>query len=53
MGFLFFFTVTPIALLMRLVKKDPLNRTFDHNISTYWVEREKGEPGPDTMQRQF
>ena len=53
MGFLFFFTVTPIALLMRLIKKDPLNRSFNHDIPTYWIKREKGEPQPDTMQRQF
>ncbi len=53
MGFLFFFIVTPIALLMRLFKKDSLNRTYDHNIPSYWIIREKGEPQPDTMQRQF
>ena len=29
MGFLFFVTVTPIALIMRLVGKDPLLRRFD------------------------
>ena len=53
MGVLFFITVTPIALIMRLVGKDPLNRQFDPNVSSYWVEREPGDLQPETMRRQF
>ena len=53
MGLLFFITVTPIALIMRLVGKDPLNRQFDPNVSSYWVEREPGDLQPETMRRQF
>ena len=53
MGLLFFITVTPIALIMRLVGKDPLNRQFDPNVSSYWVEREPDDLQPETMRRQF
>ena len=44
MGLLFYATVTPIALVMRLVGKDPLHRAFDPQARTYWIER--SPPGP-------
>ena len=53
MGLLFFFTVTPIAFIMRLINKDPLNCKFDPEASTYWIKREAGEPEPENMRRQF
>jgi len=53
MGLLFFVTVTPIALIMRLVGKDPLNKTFDKEATSYWIERDPEELQPDTMRRQF
>ena len=39
MGIVFFFIVTPIALLMRLIKKDLLNLKFDKKKS-YWIKKE-------------
>ncbi len=53
MGFLFYGTVTPIALVMRLVGKDPLNRAFDPKARTYWIERSPPGPTPETMRQQF
>ena len=38
MGIIFFLVVTPIGLLMRLLKKDVLNLTFNDNKS-YWIEK--------------
>ena len=49
MGIIFFFVVTPIGLLMKLLKKDPLNRRFNNNKS-YWIE--KTEP-KSKMNNQF
>jgi hypothetical protein len=49
MGIIFFFVVTPIGLLMKLLKKDPLNRRFNNNKS-YWIE--KTEP-KSKMKNQF
>jgi hypothetical protein len=49
MGLIFFFVVTPIGLLMRLLGKDLLNLKFKKN-STYWVEKS----GPKSkMKNQF
>jgi predicted membrane metal-binding protein len=53
MGLLFYLTVTPIALIMRVVGKDPLNRRFDKNAKSYWVVREPAGPAPETMRQQF
>lgn len=39
MGIIFFFIVTPTALLMRLIKKDLLNLKFDKKQS-YWIKKE-------------
>ena len=49
MGIIFFLVVTPIGLLMRLLKKDVLNLSFNDN-KTYWIERN----GPKSkMKNQF
>jgi len=38
MGIIFFFVVTPIAFLMRILKKDLLNLKYNKN-SSYWIEK--------------
>ena len=49
MSVIFFFVVTPIGLLMRLLGKDLLNLKLNKN-STYWVEKN----GPKSkMKNQF
>ena len=53
MGFLFFLTVTPIGVAMRICGKDPLRLKFDRAAPTYWIKRDAHEPAPDTMRRQF
>ena len=53
MGFLFFFTVTPTGLVMRICGKDPLRLKFDRAAPTYWIKRDPLDPAPDTMRRQF
>ncbi len=53
MGLLFFLTVTPIALIMRAMGKDPLHRKFDPDAKTYWIERDPAGPAPETMRQQF
>ena len=49
MGIIFFIVVTPIGLLMKLLKKDLLNLKFNKHNS-YWVE--KKEP-KSKMKNQF
>ena len=49
MGIIFFVVVTPIALFMRLLKKDLLNLKFNKK-NTYWIEKS----GPKSkMKNQF
>ena len=38
MGFIFFFVVTPIGILMRLLRKDLLHLKFNKK-ETYWIEK--------------
>jgi large-conductance mechanosensitive channel len=53
MALLFFVTVTPIAILMRLAGKDPLRLKFDRAAKSYWIERTPPGPAPETMRNQF
>ncbi len=53
MGLIFFLAVTPSALIMRALGKDPLQRKFDPSAESYWIEREPPGPEPDTMKQQF
>ena len=49
MGIIFFLVVTPIGILMKMLKKDLLNLKFDKHKS-YWIE--KSEP-KSKMKNQF
>ena len=49
MGLIFFLVVTPIAYLMRMLKKDLLNLKFSKNNS-YWIEKTDSK---SSMKNQF
>lgn len=53
LALLFYTTVTPIGLVLRLVGKDLLRLRLDRAAGTYWIERRPPGPAPDTMSRQF
>ncbi|MGB0681352.1 MAG: SxtJ family membrane protein [Magnetovibrionaceae bacterium] len=53
MGLLFFLTVTPIGLIMRLLGKRPLNLPFEPEAETYWIKRDPPGPDPKQMSKQF
>jgi hypothetical protein len=44
MGLVFFLAVTPTALILRMMGKDPLRRKIDRTANSYWIDREP--PGP-------
>lgn len=52
-GLLFYTVVTPIAVLFRLMKKDPLRLTAAAASDSYWLERRPPGPRPETMINQF
>ena len=47
---IFFLIVTPIGIIMKLLKKDIIKKNYDHNISTYWIKRENKN---ESMKNQF
>lgn len=49
MGVIFFLVVTPTAYIMRLGKRDLLNKSYSKNPS-YWIKRKKNVT---SMKRQF
>ena len=53
MGLLFFFTITPIGILLRMMGKDGLHRRFDKKAPSYWIERKPPGPPPESMKNQF
>ncbi len=48
--FLFFFLFTPIAIFLKLIGKDLLNKKIDKNKTSYWLSREMQ---PTSMKYQF
>lgn len=53
MALLFYLTVTPIALIVRLSGKDSLRLKFDRAAKSYWIERAPPGPAPETLRNQF
>jgi hypothetical protein len=53
MALLFYGTVTPVALVLRLLGKDLLRLRIDGTAPTYWIDRRPPGPSPDTMRQQF
>lgn len=51
MGMLFYLTIMPIGLIMRLSGKDILNLRIDKAARTYWIKRES--PEPNSLRNQF
>jgi hypothetical protein len=42
LGLIYFAVFTPVGLIMRLVRYDPLQRAFDSARKTYWVDHRTG-----------
>ena len=49
MAIIYFFTITPMAILLKLLRKDLLRIKFS-SVTTYWIKREKKF---GSMKRQF
>jgi len=50
---LFYLVVTPIGLLARICGKDFLNRKFDREAQSYWLERKTPPPDKKKYENQF
>ena len=47
---LYFLTVTPTGIIMRLLGKDLLCKKFDKSVNSYWIKRNKSS---NSMNNQF
>jgi hypothetical protein len=53
MGLIFFLTVLPTGLILRLLGKDPMRRKFMPNEETYWIERKEHQITDKSFDQQF
>ena len=53
LGLIFYLIFTPIGLIMRLIKRDPLQRKIDQEVDSYWMQREKPKNIKEHFERQF
>jgi len=53
LGLIFYTTITPIGLIMKLIGKRPMPLNFDQEAKSYWIERKPPGPEPKSMTRQF
>ena len=53
MALVYFSTVTPIAIIMRMLRKDILRLRRDPSSDSYWIDRSPSGPQKGTMRNQF
>jgi hypothetical protein len=53
MGVIFFAVFTPAALVMRLARRDALERAYDPAAPTYWKRRDPPGPADDSFGNLF
>ena len=53
MGVIFFGVFTPVAMVMRLAKRDALDRSYDAAAPTYWKRRDPPGPADDSFKNLF
>jgi hypothetical protein len=53
LGARFFLVFTPMALAMKLGKRDSMTRSFDSRLSSYWNQRVPPGPPPSSLRDQF
>ena len=53
LGLMFFVTVTPIALIFKILGKDPLSLRLEPRADSYWIHRDPPGPDPQSMSNQF
>lgn len=53
LGAMFFLVFTPVGVVMRLLRVDPLRLRFDAELPSYWIVRSPPGPAPDSLKDQF
>jgi hypothetical protein len=50
---IYYVILTPIALIMRLLRKDPLHRRLARDLTSYWIERASVTAAKESLEKQF
>lgn len=50
MTIIFYFIFTPVSLVLKIARKDLLNKRIDKNTHSYWIER---KIQPTSLKHQF
>lgn len=50
---IYFILITPIALIMRMLGKDPLNIKIDKNETSYWTKHANVKAAKEKLEKQF
>ena len=53
MGVIFYFSITPVGVFLRMIGKSTLGLRPDPEMETYWIERRPPGPPSGTMRNQF
>lgn len=53
MGLVFYSTIVPIGVIMRLLGHDTLQLRWDPGVSSYWIERKPHGSQPGSMKAQY
>lgn len=49
----YYLTFVPIGLVLRLMGKDPMDRTLQPGASSYWIQKEYRDDAPTRHERYF
>jgi len=52
LGVIYYLVVTPVGWALRALGKDPLNRRFERDATSYWIDR-RGKPDVERYFRQY
>lgn len=53
LGIVFYVTVLPTGLILRMLGKDPLRLRIDHEAESYWIRRDPPGPAAESLNNQF
>lgn len=53
MGLVFFLTVLPTGIILRVLGKDPMRRKLEPSSESYWISRESREIKPEFFDTQY
>ena len=52
-GLIYYLIFTPMGLLMRLFRNDPLDKNFKKQSSSFWIDRKDKTLNPSDYERQY